>query len=164
MPANNDFPELDGIAPSWADIIVTASPSGAPLIDMKDIAAINTSGAVEVGMQKAGGRLMKRTAGDESNEASMTLYRDGYNKLLRGLVDLAPKRGNEYMLRYVHFGVNIQHTPYGSTEIYEIRIKGCCILGWSGAFAEGTDADKIEVTLNPAKISVVIDGKEVVLL
>jgi hypothetical protein len=162
--ANNDYPVLDGVAPSWADVKVTASPTGAPLIEMKDIKSVNTGATVEVGTQKAGGRVIKRTVGESSYEASMVLYREGYQKLLRGLKGLAPSRGNTKVISLVHFGVAFQHTPPGSTEIYEVRIKGCRLTGRALNSAEGTDADEVEVTLNPAEVVDVIDGEEVAIL
>ena len=98
---NNDYPILNGVAPSWADIIVRATPEGGALLDVKDIAAINTSCTVEVGEQRgaSGGRVIRRTTGSVSYEASMTLYRSGYQKLLRNLVAAAEAsnlvRGNQ---------------------------------------------------------------------
>jgi len=164
MPANNDYPVLDGIAPSWADIVVRVTQDGAPLIEMKDIKAINTGTKVEVGYQKAGGRVMKRTTGEASAEASWTLYRSGYLNLLRGLMPLAPVRGNQRLVSLVHFQVQVQHTPPGSVEIFEYRIKGCRLMGRALNGSEGTDADTVEVSLNPIEIADMIDGVEVVML
>ena len=144
--ANNDYPVLDGIAPSWADAKVTATATGVSLIEVKDIKSI------------------KRTVGEASNEASMVLYRDGYQKLLRGLKALAPLRGNTRVISLVHFGVSFQFTPPGSAEIYETRIKGCRITGRALNGSEGTDAAEVEVTLNPIEVVDVIDGEEVALL
>jgi hypothetical protein len=164
MSANNDYPVYNGIAPSWADIIVRITPDGAPLIDMKDIKSINTGRKVEVGEQRAGGRVKKRTSGSGSQTASATLYRDGYQQLLRGLLALAPRRGNEAQVSLVHFGIQIQWTPPGSVEVYERRIKGCRLLGDDLNGAEGPDADTVDIELNPIEIADVIDGEEVVLL
>lgn len=164
MAANNDFPVLDGIAPSWADIIVRVTATGTPLLEVHDIKSINTNTKVDVGVQKAGGRVMKRTAGEESSEASLTLYREGYQKLLRNLMAIAPPRGNERLISLVHFNVEIQHTPPGSVEIFIVRLKGCRILGRGLNGSEGTDPDVVEVPLHPAKIADVIDGVEVVML
>ena len=163
---NNDFPVLDGIAPSWADIKVNASPIGGSLLDIKDIQAINTGSTVEFGEQRgaSGGRVMKRTTGSVSYEASMTLYRSGYQKLLRALKDLAAQRGNQRSVSLVHFNVQVIHTPPNDVEIYEYRIKGCRIAGRNLNGAEGTDADLVEVALNPIEIADVIDGEEVVML
>lgn len=166
MAINNEFPVLDGIAPSWADITVRASPAGAPLIDMKDISAIHTGRTVEVGEQRgaSGGRVMKRTTGQVSYEASITFYRSGFQRFMRALALIAPPRGNQKIVSLVHFGVQILHTPPGDVEIYERRIKGCRVLGDTLDGAEGTDADTIEVPISPIEIVDVIDGKEIVLL
>ena len=164
---NNDYPILNGVAPSWADIIVRATPEGGALLDVKDIAAINTSCTVEVGEQRgaSGGRVIRRTTGSVSYEASMTLYRSGYQKLLRNLMAAAEAsnlvRGNQRTIALVHFTVEIQHTPINDVEIYSRIVKGCRLLGDSFSDAEGTDAEQVEVTLNPIEIVNVIDGKEV---
>jgi len=167
MAINNEFPVLDGVAPSWADIIIKASPvADGSLIDIKDIQAINTGSTVEFGEQRgaSGGRVIKRTTGSVSYEASMTLYREGYQKLLRALKGSAPKRGNQRALAIVPFNIQVMHTPPGSVEIFEYRIKGCRIAGRALNGAEGTDADLVEVQLNPIEIADVIDGEEVVML
>lgn len=167
-PANNDYPVLDGIAPSWADVSVKCSPAGAALIDLKDIKSINTGADVELGEQRVGGRLKKRSSGNGKTSASMTLYADGYQKLIRELSKIAKDRGimrgNTALIRYVHFGVNIQYTPPGSVEIYEIRIKGACVIGRAANGSEGTDVNTVDVTLSTADIVDVIDGVEVSLI
>lgn len=165
MP-NNDYPTLDGIVPSWADIIVKASPYGGALLDIKDIAAINTGTTVEVGSQQgaSGGRIMARTTGAVTHEASWTLYRSGYQKLVRGLQLIAPVRGNQRLVSLVHFDIQVQHTPPGSIEIYEYRLKGCRLLGRQMNSAEGTEAERVEVPLSVLSIVDVVDGAEVVYL
>lgn len=162
MPSN-EFPVLDGIVPSWADIIVKATPVGGALINITDIKSISTGVTVEVGEQRgaSGGRVMKRTTGAVSYEAAATLYRDGYDKLIEELMKIAPKRGNQRLVSLVHFGIQVLHTPPGSSRIFEYRIKGCRLLGRSIAGEEGTDADTVDLTLNPLEIVDVIDGVEV---
>jgi hypothetical protein len=164
---NNDYPILDGVAPSWADIIIRATPVGAPLLEVKDIAAINTNVTVEVGEQRgaSGGRVIRRTTGQVSYEASMTLYRSGYQNFIRGLKVAAEAasltRGNPVTIAMVHFGIQVMHTPINSVEVFEYRIKGCRILGRDLNGAEGTDADQVEVPLSVLEIVDMIDGKEV---
>lgn len=162
--ANNEFPVIDGIAPSWADVVVKISPTGAALIEMKDIKSVNSSRSVEVGTQKGGGRVMKRTTGDSSQEASMTLYYDGYIKLLRGIKGLAPLRGNTRLVSLVTFDIQVQYTPPGSVEIFDRRWKGCRIIGDTANGAEGTDANEVEVPLSVIEIVDIVDGEEVALL
>lgn len=164
MPANNEFPTLDGITPSWADVVVALTIGGASLLPMNKIAAINTSTTVEVGKQMAGGRVMKRTTGALSDEASMTLYYGGLPELLRGLAPYAPTRGNQRLVGLVNFGVQIQYLPPGADEIFDIRLKGCRLLGLSANGAEGTDPNKVEIALNPMQVVHMVDGEEFVLL
>lgn len=166
MSVNNEYPVLDGIAPSWADITVKATPKGAPLIPMIDIVAIKAGVTVEVGEQRgaSGGRVLKRTLGASKHEASWTLYRSGYQKMLRGLVKVAPKRGNQRLLTGIHFGIQVQHTPPGDVEIYEYRVKGARVIGRQLDGAEGIEADQVEVPLSVAEIVDMIDGEEVVML
>ena len=166
MPVNNEYPSLDGVAPSWADIVIKATPIGGNLIDLIDIAAINTNTTVEVGEQRGatGGRVRKRTTGSVSYEASMTLYRTGYQTLLRNLQALAPVRGNQRLVSLVHFQIQVQHTPPGDEEIYEYVLKGCRWMGRALNGAEGTDADQVEVPLSVIEIADIVDGVEVVAL
>ncbi len=108
---------------------------------------------------------MRRTTGSVSNEASITFYRSGLQKLLRELAKFAPTRANgQKVLSLVHFGVQVQHTPLGDVEIYDRRWKGVRILGDTHDNAEGTDADTIEVPVSVIEIVDIIDGQEIVLL
>ncbi len=166
MGLNQEYPVLDGVAPSWADITVKAAASGGALIEMVDIASITSGRTVEVGVVKgaSGGRDRKRTTGAISQECSWTLYREGYQKLLRALMAQAPARGNQKAISMVTFGIQILHTPFGSSEIFERRIKGARIIGDSFSHAEGTDADQVEVPMSCIEIVDIIDGVECVLL
>lgn len=166
MAVNNEYPVLDGMAPSFADISVKAKPNGAPLIEMVDIAAINTSSTLEIGEQRgaSGGRVLRRTTGSKTDEASWTLYRSGAQKLLRSLMAIAPRRGNQALVSLVHFDIIVQHTPPGDVEIYEYRLKGCRVSGRTLNSAEGTDAEQVEIPLSIGELVDIIDGVEVVLL
>lgn len=167
---NQAYPSLNDIEPSWADISVNFAVSGGAALDMGDIASLKWSRKVEVGERRgaSGGRVMARTTGQGSQEASATLYRSGVRKLIKGLMAQAQTqglvRGNQVLISLVSFDITIQHTPPGETEIYETHIKGCRYLGDSDDMKEGTDADKLELTLNPIEIANIIGGKEVVLL
>lgn len=162
----NDLPVIDGFTPSWADITCKALATGLPVLEMGAIQAINTGVTLEVGVQRgpSGGRPMKRTTGSVDYEASLTLYYSDYLKLLRNLMASAPQRGNQRRVSLVQFQLNIQFTPPGDIEIYERRIKGCRLAGSTMNATEGTDAQLIEVPLNPIEVVDVIDGIEVVLL
>ena len=164
--SSNDFPVLDGICPSFADIGVTFTKTGLALIEMADIKSINTGTTVEVGEQRgaSGGRVMKRTTGNVKNEASCVLYRSGYQKLLRGLKSAAPVKRGQRLISLVHFQIKVAHTPPGEVEIFEYVIRGCRLMGRDLNSQEGTDADTVDVKLNPLEIADIIDGEEVVLL
>jgi hypothetical protein len=163
---NQAYPSLNGIDPSWADISVTATVLGGDLLDMADIAALKWSRKVEVGEKRgaSGGRVISRTTGQASYEASCSLYRSGYRRLLKSLAAKAPTRGNQQLIALVAFDFLIQHTPPGETEIYQVKIKGCRFLGDADDMKEGPEADKLEVTLNPIEIANIINGQEVVML
>lgn len=166
MAVNNQYPVLDGMAPSWADIAVKAKATGGPLIEIVDIAAINTASTLEIGEQRgaSGGRVLKRTTGAKSDEASWTLYRTGYQKLMRSLMALAPRRGNQALVSLVVFDIVVQHTPPGDVEIYEMRLKGCRTSGRTLNGTEGVDPDQVELPLSIGELVDVIDDVEVVLL
>lgn len=163
---NQAYPTYNDIEPSWADIVVAATIDGGALIEMADIAAIKHSRKVEVGKRRgtSGGRVMARTTGQGDQEASITFYRGGLRRLIKGLMANAPTRGNQVLISLVSFDIEIQFTPPGETEIYVDRIKGCRYLGDSYDSKEGTDPEKPEITLDVIEICNVIDGKEVVLL
>ncbi len=162
MP-DNGYPVLDGVAPSWADITVKMLGSGLVLLEMNDIAAISSGWTVEIGEQRSpGGRVMKRTAGAPSFEASWTLYYEGVQQMLENLLAVMPRRGNEAKASLVSFNIEQQWTPFGSSRIFHRRIKGCRISGNTLAAAEGTDAQQVEIALNPLVVCDVINGIEVV--
>lgn len=173
-----DFPILDGIAPSWADITVRITPGGAgaggvvgaiagavggPLLNMGDISKIDSGWDVKLGEQREGGRVIKRTRGTATHEASMTLYASGYQKLLRGLAIAAPLNAKgQKTISLVTFLIHVVWTPPGAVDLLEYKIKGCRIIGRKIAAAEGEDAQQVEVPLSPIEVVDVIDGVEVV--
>jgi hypothetical protein len=164
--AQQEYPSINDFAPSWADIAVTFTVDGGAFLEMADIAAIKGARKVEVGEQRgaSGGRVMARTTGSATNEASCTLYRSGLRKLMKALAAKAPLRGNQRRIGLVAFDILVQHSPPGETEIYTRKYKGCRFLGDSSDAKEGNDADQVEVTLNPIEIVDIVDGQEVVLL
>lgn len=161
-----EYPTLNDYAPSWADIITSFQVYGGQLLNTIDYKSLNWGSTVEVGEQRgaSGGRVMKRTRGQVSHEASAEMYRSGHRRLLRALMEKAPTRGNQVLVSLVAFDILIQHTPPGESDIYVTKIKGCRLLGHNAAFGEGSDADVIPVTLNPMEVVNIIDTKEVVLL
>ncbi len=165
---NQAFPSVNDIEPSWADIATTFTIGGGELIEMADIAGLKWSRKVDVGERRgaSGGRVMARTTGSGSQDASVTLYRSGLRRLIRGLMKHPSSigRGTQRRIAVVAFDIVVQHTPPGEIDIYISKLKGCRYLGDSDDMKEGSDADKIEVTLNPIEIVNIIDGQEVVLV
>jgi hypothetical protein len=166
MAINNEYPIYNGFAVSWADLESKASPDGGDLFSIDDIAAFHTGRTVEVGEQRGrtGGRVKKRTLGAGSQEASITFYRDGYDKFMEKLAAIAPSRNGEYVITAVTFNIDFKHTPLNDTRIYQRLVQGCRVIGDTLDGAEGVDADQIEVPLSVIRIADVIGGKEVVLI
>lgn len=166
MSTKQSFPSINDIACSWADIAVTFTVAGGLTLAVEDVAAIKWSRKVEVGEQvgTSGGRVMARTSGKISYEASASFYRSGLSKLEDALAAVAPQRGNQRIISAVGFDILIQHTPLNSSAIFTSKIKGCRYLGDNDDNKEGTDADQIEVTLNPIEIVRIKNGVEIVLL
>lgn len=160
--ANQAYPSINDIAPSWADIQTTWTVSGGTALEMIDYSAIKFSEKVEVGEQMgaSGGRVMARTTGAVKYEGSMTLYRSGHRKFMRALAGVAPQRGSQRLVSIPTFEILIQHTPPGETDIYKVKLKGCRYLGSSSDHKEGSDADQLEVTLSILEVVHIVDGLE----
>ncbi len=163
---NQALPSLNDIEPSWADIATTFTVYGGDILEMIDIAGLKWSRKVEVGERRgaSGGRVMARTTGSGSQEASATLYRSGLRRLIKALMSKAPTRGNQRLISLVGFDILVQHTPPGETEIYVSKLKGCRYLSDADDMKEGNEPDKVELTLNPIEIVNIIGGEEVALL
>lgn len=164
--ANQSYPTYNGVVPSWADIKVTLTPEGASVMDMADIIGIKHSDKVEVGKKRgaSGGRVTARTTGSVDYECGLTITKDGLKKLKRALMEIAPSRGNQKLIGLAHFDIQIQFTPPGGTEIYDVKIKGCRYMGTSEDHKEGNDVSSAEVSLDCIEIVEIIDGVEVVCL
>jgi hypothetical protein len=167
MTINQAYPSLDDVEPSWADISVNASVTGGALLGMEAIKSIKTGVKVELGERRgaSGGRVMARTTGQGSQEASWVLYRSGHRQLIKALASVAPKRGSQAVISLVSFDIMVMHSVPGDPEIYKKKIKGCRYTGNSDDMKEGTDPDTLEITLNPIEIVEILpDGTEIVLL
>lgn len=166
--ANNDFPILDGIAPSWADVVLKITPAGASLITVRDVKSISSGSTVEVGTQLAGGRPKDVTTGQLGHEGSFTLYLSGAQQFERALMNAAVSanltRQGIAQISLVRFQIDYLFTPPGAVEIIERRLKGCRLLSDSEAPAEGTDATTVDYTIFIPERVKVIDGVEVALL
>jgi hypothetical protein len=170
MTTDNEFPIVNNIVPSFADIKISLTPLGAPLIAMKMIKAINIGRTVEVGemIGASGGRVMATTTGTAKYTFSMTLYRPGYEQFVEALAAAAPafaNRGNEVAISLVHFSADVIWTPPGSTRISHRRAKGIRMLSDTNNPTEGNDPDELEVGCHVKVVAdVLAGGKEAVLL
>lgn len=167
---NQAFASVDGDECSWSDIGILIQMPGAQTIPWTDVEALKTGRKVDVGESRgtSGGRIMKTTAGAETDEASITVTRSGHAVLTENLEKAAAAlgltRGDEVAISGVRFGILAQWTPLGSSRIYQTRLTGCRFLGDSNDNKQGTDADTIEITLNPIKIATMsATGKWIVL-
>jgi hypothetical protein len=163
---NQAYPTYNGLATSWADIGIKITPEGGSIVETADIAGIKVSVKGEVGSVEgaSGGRIMKRTTGKVTYDVSIEFYRDGFQKYLEALAALAPSRGNQKLVSLVHQDFLVQHSLPGSSTIYEQKIKGVRYMGRDMDHKEGTDADKVAVTLSVAEVVDIINGQEIVLL
>lgn len=160
-------PTLNGTAPSWAEIETTINVVGGETLQTVDYSAINWESKVTRGKQKgaSGGRTRKRTKGEIENSADAEFYRDGLRTFKKKLAAVAPKdEAGRPMLSQVTFDVIIKHSVADDPEIYVVKLLGCHLDGNSGKHAEGPDADKVGVDLNPLEVVEVIDGQDTVLL
>lgn len=159
---------LNERALSWAELTVTTNVVGGSTIENVDIKSIDHETSVEVGEQRGrgGGRVRKRTTGQSKSTASATFYREGLRALKRGLMEHAPKDAEGALqLSLVTFDIVLQHSFSGDDpDIHTTKLLGCRLLKDAGKHAEGTDAETVDVDLNPIRIVEVIDGKDTVLL
>ncbi len=139
-----EYPTLNDVAPSWADVKIDIPVYGGATVQTSDIAAIKWSDKVEVGTVRgtSGGRKKARTTGQYDAEATLTLYKAGWRTLREALQSKNAK------ISLVAFDVIVQHTPPGDSAIHKVKIVGCRVLGRSGESTEGTDPEKIEVPLS----------------
>lgn len=169
MTINQAFPSVNDIESSWAEIGIAFNIDEGVTV-RPDMSAIKWSRKVTVGTRKgpSGGRPMARTRGEIAYDASGTFSKGGLSTLEDALVERAVAqnftRGNQVLISLVAFDIVVQHTPIGSTDIFEVWLKGCRYLEDSEDNSEGTDPDAIEVVLNPIEIVKVKNGREIALI
>jgi hypothetical protein len=157
MPSQ-DFASVNEHECSWADIAITPMVVGGRTLKGTDWEGIKWSRKVEVGASRgvSGGRVRKRTAGSEDVEASGSQTRAGWAELMEALEEAAESAGlvrdDEVFISGIAFDILIQHTPLGSSRIYETKLVGCRFLGDSSDMKQGNEAEVIEITLNPIKV------------
>jgi hypothetical protein len=165
----SDYTNLDGYAASYVDKIITITPSGGASLTDLDIKEISVDVSIERGSQMSGGRVKATTRGSITYSGSMTVYRSGIRKIKRGLAaaatDIAKDGQGRVQLSLVRFDVDVQDKDYvPEADRTHMRALGCTIMGDSQAFAEGNDAEEVEVPIEVREMIEIIDGKEIVLL
>lgn len=143
MP-EQEYPTINGIEPSWADVAISIPLYSGPTVKTNDIAAIKVSDKVTVGMKKgtSGGRILARTVGELESDASITFYLGGWRVHMRALA------AKNKRISLVGFDVQVLFTPPGETDIYKFKLVGGRVIGRSLDMAEGSDAQKIEIPLS----------------
>lgn len=157
--AEQEYPSLNGVEPSWSDIDCKFPVYGGTIWKPGPaIAAVEWDDNVDVGDAPGanGGKKWRRTTGVYGCNAKATFYRSGWRAFRQELKQKSRR------LSLVGFDLIIQHTPpieTGDTGIYTVLIKGCRITGRALKHAEGTDADKIEIALNPMTVEEIDPGE-----
>lgn len=165
MP-QQEYPSLNDMAPSWADLTTRFSVYEGAVLDMADIAALKWGRKVDVAAQRGtGGIKRKRTTGQGDYEASLTLYRDAHEKLCEVLAEKAPQRGNRYRISLVPFDIFVNYSLPVGDRIYRVKILGARIVGDSDDAKEGPEAGQLEIPLDVMEIvNTLPNGKEIVLV
>lgn len=163
---SQEYPELNGFAPSWADISTVINVAGGATLKDIDYRSINWTSTVERADQRgaSGGRVIKRTAGQLTHEGSCEYYKSGLRKLLAVLLQVAPTRGNQRLVSLVSFDIVILHSVPGDPEIYHEEMRGCRLSSFESAMTEGPDAEVVAMDLAPMETAWIVNGAEVVLL
>jgi hypothetical protein len=144
----SEYPTLNEVAPSWADIKITLPIYGGQSVESTDIASVKWSDKVTPGVVRgtSGGRKKARTVGDYESDASITFYRQGWETFREALAS------KNKAISLAGFDILIQHTPPGYTGILKTKIVGCRVVGRTADMAEGSDADKVEVPIDCMRI------------
>jgi hypothetical protein len=146
--AEQEYPTLNEVEPSWADVQISIPVYDGPTVQTNDIAGVKWSDKVDVGVVRgtSGGKKRKRTTGAYDADATITFYKTGWKTMRKAL------RAKNRKLSLVVFDILIQHTPPGESGIHTVKIVGCRVIGRSGESTEGTDPEKIEIPLSIMQI------------
>jgi hypothetical protein len=166
VAVSQEYPLLDGNAPSWADITTTINVQGGGSFKDIDYKELKWSSTVARGEQRgaSGGRVIRRTTGELTEAGSAIYYRSGLRKLLKEIYPLAPVRGNQRLVSLVTFNVVVLHTVPGDDEIYHHEMRGCRLSSFDATMTQGTDAEEVAMDLAPLSNVQIIGGVEIVLL
>lgn len=139
-----EFPTINEVEPSWADVSISIPLYSGPTVQTNDIAALKFSDKVDVGVKRGtnGGRKTGRTTGQLDNDASITFYLNGW-KLMRTALASKNKK-----ISLVGFDIISQWTPPGSTDIISVKVLGCRVVGRNWDLSEGADPQTIEIPIN----------------
>lgn len=163
------YPTLNGNAPSWADIEITINVGGGVTLKNIDIKSIKWSSKVERGEQRgaSGGRVIKRTTGSITHEGSWEIYKSGIKAII-GAIAAAPgvrTRGASKLVSLVDFDISIAHDTPGDPDIVREVMQGCRLTSFESSMAEGNDAEIVPMDLAPIRNFIVLaDGTTVELL
>lgn len=143
---------------SWADVAITLLIPGGATVPVFDVESWKWARKNERGLSRGtSGRPKKRTRGQPSFEGACTATRGGWMLLIEAIeaaaVALGLVRDDKVVIGGVDFDVLIQHTPLGDTRIYAVKLTGCSLDGDSSDMKQGSEADMIELTLNPLEIA-----------
>lgn len=159
--AQEEYPTLQGDAPSWADIETDHIIYDGEIVSTKDYQAINWERTVEVGELRgaSGGRVRRRTRGQVSYTLSVTYYKDGARRMRDALAATALAKGyvdaqGRPQISRVPFSLLSKHSVDGDARIHTMLAQGLRWLGESGTSTEGVDAETVEVTFSPMEIEV----------
>ncbi len=146
--AEQDYPTINGFAPSWADLKVRIPLYDGPEVKTSDIAAIAWSDTVTTGKKRgtSGGRVAGSTTGEYDADGSITFYLEGWRTFRRALASKNKR------ISLVRFDVLVQHTPPGETDIHNAKMVGCRVLSRSAQEAEGADPSKREIPLEVIRV------------
>jgi hypothetical protein len=166
VAVSQEYPLLDGNAPSWADITTTINIQGGESFKDIDYKEIKWASAVALGEQRgaSGGRVMRRTTGELTETGSAVYYRSGLRKLLKAMAPQMQTRGNQRLITTATFNIVIIHKVPGDDEIYHHEMRGCRLTGLDATMTQGPDAEEIALSLNPLSNVDIIGGVEYVLL
>lgn len=167
MATKDTYASVNDNECSWSDIELTLAIPGAEALEGLDFTGVKWARKVDLGKRKgpSGGRVMARTSGEGTHEASCAMAKSSYHTLIEALAKVAPQRGNQRLISKVSFSLLVQHTPLGSDKVYTTVIKGCRLTSDASDMKEGPDAEVVEITLDTIEVANVLpDGTEVVLI
>lgn len=140
-----EYPTLNGIEPSWADLSVSFPIYGGITHITKGIKGVKWNDGVEVGeVREPGSRggVVKTTTGRYSCECSMTFYRSAWRQFKKALAQKNKR------ISIVGFDLIILHTPPGEEEIYNTKLSGLRVLTRGQDMTEGVEPDTIEIAMH----------------